>query len=272
MITRLAILIVILVLVAGCSRPVSQPQAPATPAAGPQAPSTPVAQASAPPQPAATPAPAPAATAPPVAAVSPAPPEPVAPAPTTAPAPPVVPLQPVPPEQPAVPTPPAIPPVGSPGPPQGQPGTQDAVAIIKARLEQFGYRVLEATYKPAAGDQPAILAAVTEASYPQPSGNAVFAQAFAIWSVLAEAVAADSDEALKTMLVAGQMWTKYIIYLALPAGPFKTFQTAAAASPDDEGRMEALKRLQPHLRSAILDTETGQYVDEKDFVNKNFVQ
>lgn len=233
MITRLAVLIVILVLAAGCSRPASQSQAPATPAAGPQAPSTPVAQASAPP---------------------------------------VVPLQPVPAEQPAVPTPPAVPPVGSPGPPQGQPGTQDATATVKTRLEQFGYRVLEATYKPAAGDQPAALTAVTEASYPQPSGNAVFAQAFAIWSVLADAVAADSDEALKTMLVAGQMWTKYIIYLALPAGPFKTFQKAAAVSPDDEGRMEALKQLEPHLRSAILDTETGQYVDEKDFVNKHFTR
>jgi hypothetical protein len=111
------------------------------------------------------------------------------------------------------------------------------------------------------------MAVVLEAWYPQPSTSAVFGQAFVAWSVMADVLSGAEES---TFLVAGQMWSKYILYVGVPLGPFRVFQQAAAASPDDEGRSEALRHLEPHLRFAVVDTETGQQVDQKDFVNKSF--
>jgi hypothetical protein len=152
-----------------------------------------------------------------------------------------------------------------------QQSSQQLADAAKSRLEQFGYRVLEAAHRPADGNQPAIFGAVTEAWYPQPNGAAVFGQALTVWTVLSD-VLGGGEETLKTMLVAGQMWTHYVISLGAPAGAFRTFLQAASTSPDDEGRAEAFRQFEPHLRIAVLDTQTGQYVDQKDFINKHFTQ
>jgi hypothetical protein len=111
---------------------------------------------------------------------------------------------------------------------------------------------------------------MTEAAYAQPSGPAVLQQAFTVWQVLLEAITIDSDEAMQTVLLAGELWSHYLLLLGVQVGPYTEFVKTVQAAPSDDETQQALRALLQRVRFRVFNTQTNQFVDEKDFTNKYF--
>lgn len=145
-------------------------------------------------------------------------------------------------------------------------------AQIKSALEGKGFRVLEVGFVPAKDGNPPILGAIVEADYAQASGEAVLRQAFGVWDVLFNSLTMDSPDVAATLLVAGERWTKYLLYLAIRAEEAANHLKSLQAASSDEQKQEALQTLLRAIRFSVFDTERQEYVDQKDFTNKNFTQ
>jgi hypothetical protein len=151
-------------------------------------------------------------------------------------------------------------------PPQ-QP-TDPRIAQIRAGLEQYGLRVHKVGFLPASGNELPRWYAETAANYPRPDFGPVAQQALTIWAVMFNVVGQDPPQ---TVLIGDQVWSKYSLLFAVQLGSVRTFADSFRAAGNDQGRQQqALQALFQAARFRVYDNERRQFVDEKDFVNKNF--
>src|SRR3990172_2998415 len=154
--------------------------------------------------------------------------------------------------------------------PAPAPAGDQRVAQIKANLERGGLRVLGLDFKPAQGNNPPAWFITTAANYAQPSFSAMFTQAFSVWGAAFEVVTRESPE---TVLFTGQHWSKYLMIFVTQVKHLTTFATSMNAAGNDEGRKKtAFETFLQTLDFRVYDIERQQYVDQKDFVNKNFTR
>lgn len=153
-------------------------------------------------------------------------------------------------------------------------GTQPAqpadprIAQIKAGLEKAGLKVLDVGFQPAQGANPPFWAAITEAKYAQPSSEALLRQGFTIWAVMYDVL---NKEDPRAVLVGGQVWTKYALLLAVSIGDTTIFVRAYQAAKSDAERNRAVETFLKAASFSVYDLQKQQFVDQKDFINKNFV-
>lgn len=142
------------------------------------------------------------------------------------------------------------------------------LARIKAGLEREGLKVLEVRYAPADRSGPAYWFGVTAAAYSQPSWPAVAKQAVVSWLVMNETTAPDPAE---TMLMSAQVWTKWMIQIGQQNRLVTEFAAQLKAARTDAEKNAAVNKVLGRFLVRIFDLERNQFVDVKDFVNKNFI-
>jgi len=147
----------------------------------------------------------------------------------------------------------------------GQPGADPRGVQIKAALEKAGYKVHDVGFQPAKGNNPASWFVLTEANYAALTTRSALEQGLNIWVEISGVIGADN-----AMLVGGQRWNKYVIEMAQANAKVREFLAAWNAAKTDTERGQALKIVLGRFRLAVFDLEKNQYVDVKDFVNKNF--
>ena len=141
------------------------------------------------------------------------------------------------------------------------------VGQIKAELEKAGFKVFEVGFASERPNRAPAWAAVTAATYATPTQEAMLKQAFNVWDVLYKAVSKDNP---KTILFSGQVWTKYMMVLALALGDATAFVSSVGAAKSEDEKTQALRTLVRQIRFEVMDLERQQFVDRKDFINKNF--
>ncbi len=147
----------------------------------------------------------------------------------------------------------------------GQPGADPRGVQIKAALEKVGYKVHDVGFQAAKGTNPAVWFALTEANYAALTTQNTIEQGLNIWVEISGVIGADN-----AVLVGGQRWNKYVIEMAQTNPKVREFLAAWNAAKTDTEKSQALKIVIGRFRLAIFDLEKNQYVDVKDFVNKNF--
>jgi hypothetical protein len=95
----------------------------------------------------------------------------------------------------------------------------------------------------------------------------VVEQGLNIWLGISGVIVADN-----AVLVGGQAWTKYVIEMQQTNAKVREFLSAWEAAKTDADRKKALDIVLGRFRLRVFDLEKNQYVDEKDFVNKNFTK
>jgi hypothetical protein len=76
----------------------------------------------------------------------------------------------------------------------------------------------------------------------------------------------------ETLLGAAQIWQRYLIVLWARAADITTLLRANQAATTEAQRQQAWEAFLATLKWAVFSLETGQPVDNKDFVNKNFTR
>lgn len=147
----------------------------------------------------------------------------------------------------------------------GQPGADPRGVQIKASLEKMGYKVHDVGFQAAKGNTPAAWFALTEANYAALTTPNVAEQGLNIWVGTSQVIGADN-----AVLVGGQRWNKYVVEMTQTNAKVREFLTAWNAAKSDTDKSNALKIVLGRFRLAVFDLERNQYVDVKDFVNKNF--
>jgi len=150
--------------------------------------------------------------------------------------------------------------------------TDTRSAQIRATLQGKGFQVLDVGLMPAKDGKPPILGAIVEADYAQASQEAVLRQAFAVWDVLFHSLSIDSPEALQTVLLVGEKWTKYMLYLSVRVEDAANYLKSLQAAGSDEQKQKALQTFLQAIQFGVFDAERQEFVDQKDFMNKNFTQ
>ena len=173
--------------------------------------------------------------------------------------------------QPAPASPQPAPQPAQPAPqPAPAPAGDQRVAQIKANLERGGLRVLGLEFKPAQGNNPPGWFIITAANYAQPAFSPMFNQAFAMWGAAYEVATRESPE---TVMFTGQQWSKYMLILVTQAKHLTTFATNMNAAGNDTARQKTV--FDAFLQTVTFQTydlERQQFVDQKDFINKNFTR
>lgn len=145
---------------------------------------------------------------------------------------------------------------------------QERANRIKAGLEAEGLRVLEVRYLPADRSGPPYWYAVTAAGYSQPNWKDVAKQAVISWLIMNLATTPDPPD---TMLMSAQVWTKWMIQIGQTNKLVTEFAAAFRAARNDSERNGAVNKVLARFLVRIFDLERNQFVDVKDFVNKNFI-
>ncbi len=145
-------------------------------------------------------------------------------------------------------------------------------AQIRTALQDKGLKVLEAGYIPAKDGKPPVLGAIVEADFSEISSEAILRLAFGIWDVLFHNMAMDAPDAGATLLLAGEQWTKYTLYLAINVEEAANYLKSVQAAGSDEQKQKALQTLLQAIRFSVFDSERQEFVDQKDFMNKNFTR
>jgi len=157
----------------------------------------------------------------------------------------------------------------TPPPPQPQaPAVDPRVAQIKSGLEKTGLKVYDVIFRRTEKGTPHWIA-LTGAQYAQPSFPAVQQQSLLIWSVMYPPVAGDQPA---TLLTALHVWTKYGIRTHATVANIATLVKDHQGAAMDAERRLAFDKFFGTVTFDVLDFERSQFVDEKDFVNKNFVR
>jgi hypothetical protein len=164
--------------------------------------------------------------------------------------------------------------------PYPQPKVDRRVALIKEKLRQNGFQVVDAFFEPAKKGAPAMLGATVRADYAQPSYSKVLTQAFNIWDILYLSLGNDIGlaETDRWFFVAGQYWTKYVLYVYLSVHNARIFITkvsdlrrlARRGRSTSKEEAKALEQLLDTVQIRVFDVERRQLVDEKEFQNKHF--
>jgi hypothetical protein len=157
--------------------------------------------------------------------------------------------------------------VGLPGLARAQ-TIEQRLATIKAGLEREGLKVLEVRYTPVDRNGPAYWFGVTATTYSQPNWPAVAKQALVTWLVMNESTASDPPE---SMLMSAQVWTKYMIQIGQQNKLVSEFAAALKAARTDAEKNAAVNKVLGRFLVRVFDLERNQFVDAKDFVNKNFM-
>ena len=157
--------------------------------------------------------------------------------------------------------------------PIARPTPSDArSAQIKTTLQSKGFQVLEVAFIPARDGKPSFLAAIVEADYAQPSGEVVLRQASGVWDVLFHSLTIDSPDVAAMVLMVGERWTKYVMYLGVRVEDAASYLKSVQAAGSDEQKQEALQTFLRAIQFSVFDVERQEFVDQKDFTNKNFTQ
>lgn len=147
----------------------------------------------------------------------------------------------------------------------GKPGADPRGPQVKSALEKLGYKVEDVGFRAAKGNDPALWVALTAAKYAALTASNVLEQGLNIWIGISGVIGADN-----AVLIGGQVWTKYIIEMHQSNEKMRAFSAAWEAAKTDDDRKKALDLVLGRFTIAVFDLEKGQYVDAKDFVNKNF--
>ncbi len=153
--------------------------------------------------------------------------------------------------------------------PAPQPAGDPRVDQIKKNLEQEGIKVVDARFIPAKDNRPPAWSVVVLASYAQPSGDKVLGLAFFMFGTMFGVAQQDPPA---TTLFSAQVWTKYQIIFVTTLGDTTTFANAMRAARSDQEKQQVIKGFLDTWKFGVYDTERGQFVDQKDFVNKNFTR
>jgi hypothetical protein len=138
---------------------------------------------------------------------------------------------------------------------------------IKAGLEQRGMKVYDILIRPAQGRDPAFWASLTAALYAAPNVGRTMDQAANTWEVMNGVLA---QEPPTTILIAAQVWNKYILNFMVSRQDWGVFIQAWTSATNDDQKGQAGRALIKAMRFTVFDMERQQFIDQKDFVNKNF--
>ena len=147
----------------------------------------------------------------------------------------------------------------------GQPGADPRGVQIKAALVKMGYKVHDIGFQAAKGNNAAAWIVLTAANYAALTTPNIAEQGLNIWVGISGVIGADN-----ATLVGGQVWTKYVIEMAQTNEKVRQFVSAWNAAKTDADKKKALEIALGRFRLAVFDLERNQYVDVKDFANKNF--
>lgn len=153
--------------------------------------------------------------------------------------------------------------------PAPQPAGDPRVDQVKKNLEQQGVRVVDARFLPAKDNRPPAWSVIVVANYAQPSFEKVGGLAFFMFGTMFNVAQQDPPA---TTLFSGQVWTKYQIIFLTTLGEVTKFATAMRAAGSDQEKQQAVSAFLDTWKFGVYDTERGQFVDQKDFVNKNFAR
>ena len=146
------------------------------------------------------------------------------------------------------------------------PPADPRAAQIKAALEKDGMKVLEVYLIRNADNEPQWVA-LTAARYAQPNSQNMLSQAFAIWGALYDAAAKDPQQ---TWFTGMQVWSKYGIATHVRLEHLTTLVNDLRDAKTDPEKKAAFDKFFPRTSLKVWDYERKEFVDVKDFVNKNF--
>jgi len=151
--------------------------------------------------------------------------------------------------------------------PQATPAPADPRADqVKAALEKQGFKVFAVSLGLVEGKEPQWLAQ-TAARYAQPNWRDVNAQAFAIWGALYEVAAKDPPP---TWFSGIQVWAKYGIAIHVRLEHLTALVNDLSAAKTDAEKQTAFDKFVPKTLVKFYDYERREFIDYKDFLNKNF--
>jgi hypothetical protein len=133
----------------------------------------------------------------------------------------------------------------------------------------FAAGVMRGTGFYSGGSEVDLFYATVEATYAQPSFDKVEVLALTIWNAMYGVV---SKEPPASILSGSQVWTKYGIVLQTRVNDITTAVNAWQAAKSDDERKRAYETFLDSIRFRIYDYERQQFVDQKDFINKNFTR
>lgn len=79
-----------------------------------------------------------------------------------------------------------------------------------------------------------------------------------------------AQEPPATIMVSSQVWNKYLLQIWTDIARYNTFLSIYRTAKNDSERNLAFNALSARLR--VYDTERRQWVDFKDFTDKNFTR
>ncbi len=153
--------------------------------------------------------------------------------------------------------------------PPPQPAGDPRVDQIKRNLEQQGIKVVDVRFTQAKDNRPPAWSAIVAANYAQPSFEKVGGLAFFTFGTMFGAAQQDPPA---TTLFSGQIWTKYQIIFITTMSDTTRFAAAMRAAGSDREKQQAVSAFLDTWKFGVYDTERGQFVDQKDFMSKNFTR
>jgi hypothetical protein len=155
----------------------------------------------------------------------------------------------------------------TPPPPQPQaPAVDPRAAQIKTGLEQAGLKVHDIIVRRTGKGEPNWVAIT--AQYAQPNWAAVKQQEFLIWGVMYPPLAGDPPV---TILTAVHVWNKYAIRFHATVANIATLVKDYRGAVTDAERRLVFDKFFGTVLFDVIDVERNEFVDIKDFTNKNFV-
>lgn len=164
-------------------------------------------------------------------------------------------------------------PTSRPSPAPQTPAEDPRVAQVTTALEKQGLKVLGAGSFRGPGffqqGDTTVWWVNTAANYAQPNDRDVSRQALVTWGVMYDILV---NEPPATIISGAQYWTKYGLVLQTHMGDLTTLVKAIGAARTDPEKDTAFQAFAATVRFRVYDAEKKQFVDEKDFMNKNFTR
>jgi len=155
--------------------------------------------------------------------------------------------------------------------PQSQPpqaATDPRAAQIKTGLEKAGLKVYDIVVRRTGRGEPNWVA-ITGAQYAQPNWPAVTQQELLTLGVMYPPLAGDPPV---TLLTAVQVWNKYAIRFHATVANIATLVKDYNGAATDAERRAVFEKFFGTVLYDVIDIERNEFVDIKDFTNKNFVR
>ncbi len=160
-----------------------------------------------------------------------------------------------------------------PSPAPQAPVEDPRVAQVTTTLEKQGLKVLGAGIVRGPGfyqqGDTTVWWVDTAAAYAQPNDKGVSRQALVTWGVMYDILV---NEPPVTILSGAQYWTKYALVLQTRMGDLTTLVKAVSGTRTEPEKEKAFEAFAATMRFRVYDVERRQFVDEKDFMNKNFTR